>query len=336
MNEEMTAAQELTDFILEPVEPAQENRPMARPDFGRQASQTQDHISTIMQGLLEPADFQLPVERPVESECEPTLFSHLNPEIEYPQHVLRANGISFVSSDGRLFATNRGKDNKHIYFGLTNFDRNIRPGAQLLVYLQVPGKHEKISSCAACVEKYNAHDFMELTFCGKRQTREVALQGGYHAIVCPIVDNISSEDNNKIYQIRFNCFTSHLKDNKTDRVKLVFAIVNEELTEQIWEHKVELEVTANPGRDSGCFVPASKRTAKMEPGVSVKRPKLADVKSEMNGESFEHLSVATKQMIMSKVAPEDCQQFMFNMDRRILSMLNTEIDLFCNQQNATG
>lgn len=365
MNDEMN--QELTDYILEPVETGRDqNRAMVpvrtepAVDFQRQSSHTQEHISTIMQGLMDPTEHDfLPgcTEEPV-----PTLFTHIDvstldlspaiasevffdifnftkckkfqPKIEYPEHVLRANGISFVSKDGRLFATNRGKDNKHIFFGLGNFDRSRSPGTHLLVYLSVPGKHDKINACAACVEKYGSHDFMEVSYRGQRQQKIVNLSDGAAAIVCPIVENIG-EENDRIYQIKFNCFTSHLKDNKTDRVKLIFGIVNSAITEQIWEHKVELEVTANPGRDSGCFVPAAKR--KVEPGLPVndnKRPKLSTVKTERT--SFEFLSPAAKQMIASKMQPEHQQQFMASMNRRFFTMLDMEIEMFSNQQNATG
>jgi len=367
MNDEMN--QELTDFILEPVETGRdENRAVAvraepAVEFQRQTSHTQDHISTIMQGLMDPStqnfdeSFGACSDEPV-----PTLFTHIDvstldltpeiasevfrdvfnftkckkfqPEIEYPEHVLRANGISFVSKDGRLFATNRGKDNKHIFFGLGNFDRSRSPGTHLLVYLSVPGKHDKINACAACVEKYDSTEFMEISFRGQRQQKKVTLSNGASAIVCPIVETIG-EENNRIYHIKFNCFTSHLKDQKTDRVKLIFGIVNSGMTEQIWDHKVELEVTANPGRDSGCFVPAAKR--KVEPGLPVndnKRPKLSTVKTERT--TFEFLSPAAKQMIASKMQPEHQQQFMANMNRRFFTTLDMEIEMFCSQQNATG
>jgi hypothetical protein len=353
MTEELN--HEIEGFVsLEPVETARESdRPGTaqvqpeRVQFQRQASRTNDHISDIMQTLMEPSSGTASSEcvgewfRPAETEnritLEPTLYTHVDPEIEYPNHQLRANGISFISEDGKLFATNRGKDNKQISFGLANFDRSRMPKAELMVYLSMAGKHDQIVACAGCGERYGATDFMEVTFRGERQTKEVQLSDGAIGILCPIVENVP-EDNNCTYKIRFNCFTSHLKINKSDRVKLNFAIIVDGTEPAIWTDRIDLEVTANPGRDSGVFVPASRagnKRPKTEPGlVEAKRSKLNNIKVERG--HFDFLTPAAMEMIRSKMAPEQAAQFMADMNVRFCSTLTTELDLFANRQNSTG
>lgn len=359
MNNELESFNE--DFELEPVETRSPNAEVENarqvvqrppPAFGRQVSETQHHINGILDHLLDrPTTSALAEEifRPAEAdenldEMKPTIYTHLNPEIVYPTHVLRANGISFLSSDGKLFATNRGKDNKHMFFGLDHFDKTANGSdyaeAELLVYLSAAGKHGKIVGCAACAEKYNSTEFMEVSFMSKRQTREVELPGGGFGILCPIVDNIG-EDNNRTYQIKFNCFTSHLKAQKSDQVRLNFAIImpNGMI---IWDHKVTVEVTANPGRDSGVFVPMAGRPTKRpsitktEPGVPIKRARAIPVKTERS----DFLSPAAMDLIRSKIPPETSAEVTHRlyskMQRRIENMINMEMELFCEEQNATG
>ena len=251
----------------------------------------------------------------------------LQPTIEFPIHPIKANGLSYISKDGRLYATNRGLDDKQISFGLANFTTQHYPGAKLAVYVSIPGVHQKIESCHNCAKKYSS-EFMEIYYKSDRQ-RTVLKMNEFNAITCPIVNAIGA-DNNRIYQIKFNCFTSHAKRVKnTDVVQLNFVILHNGGV--IWKESLPLEVSANPGRDSGVFKgSATKRKVSVEYSKDEKQPINATnlltpvmIKSLIGSKMPLQMSAAKK------------TKFYEDMNTRIVGMINhvcmTELDLLHNQ-----
>ena len=165
--------------------------------------------------------------------------------VQYPEHELKTNGISYFSKEATLFATHRRtyKGGKCIMFGLTNFLYPDSKHANLVIYMSERGNHKDISACRNHAEEFDSNDLMTVYFKDEEQTQKQIVEG-FEGINCPVVDEIK-KDNNTTYKIRFNCYSSCFKKDLT--IHFVAYVDGKE----VWSQTQPIKITANPGRDSG-------------------------------------------------------------------------------------
>jgi len=349
---------------VEPVEPIEDIR--QQPTDIIQHSSSQSHIDDIVAGLQLSIDSSdnnninifdqtfLPqqplveqtivqvVHRPVENDLTsivPTLRTDLpNPMVKpmetsvvYPDHPLKANGISYVAEGRGLYATHRGRDDKKMVFGLTKLEQNDYPLARLGVYLSMPGVHETITACPSHASAYSTNNVMNIYFKGQEQTFTQNIEN-HTAVMCPLVDAIS-DDNDRTYEIKFTCFSSCVrKTYKGEKLFLNFVIVAN--GKVLWKDSTLLQVTANPGRDSKKFSGDKKaRPVKRKSDEFLKEP---PVKREPTDDCIyidptPMVSPSAKDLIEdnvpSNVSADEKKRFRDKMNKRIEVMMKHEIKL---------
>lgn len=261
--------------------------------------------------------------------------------VVYPVHPLKANGISYIADDGRLYATHRGKDNKRIVFGLTHLEQDKFPQARLAVYLSMPGVHETITACPSHRATFDSTDVMKVFYKGEHQTTIQTVKG-CKAVICPLVDCIT-DDNDRTYQIEFNCFTSCVqKTYKGENLFVNFVICNTN-GEELWKKSTLLKVSANPGRDSKVFNGEKKpKPTKRKSDESLSEP---PVKREPSNDPCDYIdstpmiSPAARNMIetaLPHISSAAKRQLFQKLNRRLGNLLKSEIEIFRDDQNATG
>ena len=251
----------------------------------------------------------------------------------YPEHPLKANGVSYISADGKLYATHRGKpsEEKAIVFGLKGIT-SVNQSHCLAIYLSVPGVHAEITTCPEHESKFkgcagNSKEFMQVFYKGTRCEDKVQVNG-HLAVMCPIVNLIDENENDRTYKVMFNCFTSCIKKQyKEDKLLLNFAVINfrGEKGDLIWRTDIPLFVSANPGRDSGRFIgnPGAKSGGSSKNRVA-KRPAI-DVKTEI-AERDSLLSSPAAMNIINRynIPAAKRQKFLSETNQRLLAFLENE------------
>merc|ERR1712130_135644 len=285
-------------------------------------SRTDDHIAGIVEMLQGGNDF-------IEENTE-----EIN--VVYPDHPLKANGISYISTDGKLYATHRGKpsEEKAIVFGLkgiTSVNTSAGQSHCLAIYLSVPGVHEEITSCPEHESRFktcagNPKEFMQVFFKGDRCDTKQDVGNGHIATLCPIVNSIDGNENDRTYKVMFNCFTSCIKKQyKEDKLLLNFAVIDFRGKEGViaWKTEIPLFVSANPGRDSGRFIgnPGAKSGGASKNRVA-KRPAI-DIKTEIPENGF--LTAAAMSIVNGHNIPAAKRtKFLSDLNRRIHALVESE------------
>merc|ERR1712130_276018 len=257
-------------------------------------------------------------------------------EVVYPDHPLKANGISYISTDGKLYATHRGKpsEEKAIVFGLkgiTSVNTSAGQSHCLAIYLSVPGVHEEITSCPEHESRFktcagNPKEFMQVFFKGDRCDTKQDVGNGHIATLCPIVNSIDGNENDRTYKVMFNCFTSCIKKQyKEDKLLLNFAVIDFRGKEGViaWKTEIPLFVSANPGRDSGRFIgnPGAKSGGASKNRVA-KRPAI-DIKTEIPENGF--LTAAAMSIVNGHNIPAAKRtKFLSDLNRRIHALVESE------------
>jgi hypothetical protein len=244
--------------------------------------------------------------------------------VVYPDHPKKANGISYLTPEGKLYATHRMKSDLKIQFGLENFVQSDDPKARLGVYLSMPGVHKKIVNCAKHTDDFKTSEMMKLYYKGNEQTTEVKIND-FDAILSPITPCIG-DDNDRTYEIQFSCYTSCCqKANRGKDLALNFVLCSG--GNIIFEHKVPLFVSANPGRDSKTFKTEKRKSDEaMGSNLPVKREALEDPNQFID--EFPMLSAAVLQMIDEQLRhmPEDQRRlFKLNQNALVLAQIKTNI-----------
>jgi hypothetical protein len=271
------------------------------------------------------------VQRPDEWDgINPTLRTDLpnpgpEPRIVYPDHPKKANGISYLTPEGKLYATHRMKSDLKMQFGLENFVQENDPNAMLGVYLSMPGVHKKITNCAKHAHDYKTTEMMKLYFKGIEQTAEVKING-FDISVSPITSTIG-DNNDRTYEIQFSCYTScSCKANRGKELSLNFVLCSGgNIT---FKHIVPLFVSANPGRDSQIFK-TKKRKSDESMGSTLPVKREAPEDPNQFFDETPYLSPAVLQMIEDQLPrnmPEsDRRRFKLNQNALVMAQIRTNI-----------
>jgi len=140
----------------------------------------------------------------------------------------------------------------------------------------------------------------------------------------------------RAYKLRFSCFTSCLKKEKTDELRLcVTPVAPDHTIDLSRSYSIPLIVSANPGRDSGLFIgqpglikgfagtkrPARPGSASGLSGIPIKR----EPTTSRAGSSGNFLTPDAHRMLENV---SDCKKNEINF--RIGKLIETELDI-CNK-----
>lgn len=293
------------EILLQPIEPVENNsldllmepivddhvdelyRHFGLPNLSGNTLETAARVASIFEPpqqqirATEPLMVAYPVRQDQEWGAIPALDllpTHMpNPRppkrIVYPDHPKKTNGISFVGSDGALYATHRMNKMRpmRVPFGLENMEQSDDPQARIGVYLSMSGVFDPIKNCAKHAADYKTDKMMDLYYKGGDAEVTVERLNGFDGVLtdvltAPITPTIG-EDNNRTYDLQFSCHTScHTKKHgRGKELTLNYVIVKNGSMSLV--HKVPLFITANPGRD--CDKKDEKKTGKRKSDESV-------------------------------------------------------------------
>ena len=186
-------------------------------------------------------------------------------ELVFPQHPLKANGISYFNKEGVLYTTHRLKDQKQVPFGIDGISDSSHSHMIAFMYASIPGNHRDITICQKHAAEYQVRNnhFMNITFQGQPCLIEenILIDGQYvRARRLPIVHEIG-RDNDRTYHVMFNCTNSCLS-NREERKKLTLnVVILNKFDRTVYKHLTQrVIISANAGRDAGVFKGAKRKS----------------------------------------------------------------------------
>jgi len=186
-------------------------------------------------------------------------------ELVFPQHPLKANGISYFNEKGVLYTTHRLKDQKQVPFGIDGISDSSHPHTIAFMYASIPGNHRDITICQKHAAEYQVRNnhFMNITFQGQPLMIEenILIDGQYvRARRLPLVHEIG-RDNDRTYHVMFNCTNSCLS-NREERKKLTLnVVILNKFDRTVFKHLTQrVIISANAGRDAGVFKGAKRKS----------------------------------------------------------------------------
>lgn len=185
--------------------------------------------------------------------------------------------------------------------------------------MDLPGYHEEIRACPKHSKDYADGEFFRVYYKGQEQFEMIEMPNGRKAFLCPI-DNNKTDDFRLTYAAQFTCFTSCLKgkNHRADQLALCFALICDNVTK--WDKRELIQITANPGRDSGVFRGKRKSDEKIEAPSPLKIKR--EIDTDVSICAMENL----RAQIAGKVAGKDQNEFMETFERFMKGNLELQLN----------